>query len=94
LILIGLNWWLKPFEYHPKDANSWFSRALKLLIKSTAITEQHTKSTPQLSHDFTPVSSESGSLKVVEYYQLSRPNPSRNSHRTTDMSSGKETNAM
>jgi len=89
LILIGLNWWLKPFEYHPKDPNSWFSRALKLLIRPSAIIEGHSQPTPQLSHEFTPLSTDDETDGMIEYYHLSRSVPSGTDK--TNTSSGEET---
>lgn len=91
LILFGLNWWLKPIEYHPKNLNSCFSCALKLLIRPTAIREHQSflPSTPRLAHDFTPLSSDNNSDRIVGYYQLAKSDPS--SSDKIDTSSGKET---
>ena len=44
---------------------------------------------PQLSHDFTPLSSDNESEGMIEYYRLSRSNPS-GSDRTL-VSSGEDT---
>lgn len=65
LILVGLNWWLKPLKYDPKDPNSWFNRVLKLLIRSSAIDEQQSLLTPPLSDDCT---SDNDNEEMVEYH--------------------------
>ena len=70
MVLVGLNRWLKPFEYHPNDPDLCFSRTLKLLIRPTAIKE------PQLSHNFTPLPSDHDGEEMVEYHELSRSNHS------------------
>ena len=70
MVLVGLNRWLKPFECHPKDPNSCFGRTLKLLTRPTAMEE------PQLSHSFTPLSSDHDGEGMIEYHELTRSNPS------------------
>ena len=73
LILIGLNWWLKPLRYYPKDPNSRFNRVLRLLIRSNAIEEQQSLLSPQQSDDCTP---HSDNEEMMEYRQLSKSDPS------------------
>ena len=73
LILVGLNWWLKPFKCHPKDPNSQFSRVLKLLFRSSVIEEQQSLLPSQPSDNAT---AGNDNEEMVEYHHLSAYDPS------------------
>lgn len=71
LILIGLNWWMKPIQYHPKDPNSCSHQVLKFFIKSTT---GEPIPAHQLSTTLTPDTSYKESNTMLEYYQITRSN--------------------
>ena len=73
LILIGLNWWLKPFKYHPKDPNSRFNRVIKLLFRSSVIKEHQSLLASQPSDNIT---ADNDNEEMVEYHHLSGYDPS------------------
>ena len=80
---MGLNWWLKPFQYHAKDPKLCFNRTLNLLIRPNAIKG------PQLSHGSTPLSSDHDDEELTEYHKLTRSIPS--DFDRADVSSDEET---
>ena len=73
LILVGLNWWLKPLKCHPKDPNSQFSHVLKLLFRSSVIEEQQSLLPSQPSDNATAGNDDE---EMVEYHHLSAHDPS------------------
>jgi len=68
---MGLNWWMKPIQYHPKDPNSCSYQVLKFIIKSTA---DEPILAHQLSTTLTPDASYNESNPMLEYYQITRSN--------------------
>lgn len=82
---------MRPFEYHPRNPGSWFNRAMRVVFRKAAIKEEYSQvhPTPQLSHDFTPLSSDNESEGMVEYHHLARSN--RSGSDKTNVSSDEET---
>lgn len=74
MILLGLNWLLKPLKYVPKDPDSRFNRVLKLLIRSTVIQEEQSLLVPQQTDD--DITPNNDNEEMAEYHHLSRSDPS------------------
>jgi len=69
LILLGLNWWLEPLQYHPEDPKSCSHQILKFLIKSSP-TEPI--SAHQLSNTIVPDSTDNEAASMMKYYQMTQ----------------------
>jgi len=76
LILIGLNWWMKPLEYCPRDVNAWPHLFLKYIVKPVARPEPWSEVHPMTSHEIPSDSTETevAATPLMMEYRESRSN--------------------
>lgn len=69
LIIVGLNWWMKPLQCHSHNPDSRFTQILKFFIRLDADRPSGYRETQVISPN---IPSEDDTEGTTEYYQLTR----------------------
>ena len=78
LILMGLNWWMKPIQYHPNNPDSCFTRFIKIFIRLDAVRPPGYRPDP---FTISPGATDDEFEGTTEYYQLTRSDPLSKSNK-------------